>query len=119
MDDSVYAAIQSSSDPITMKQSTDEWVCKFVLKQDQSMEVVEIETISSTLFVWKNGSGPFNSYFCVLLKRKWERYNGKKSILTEMFTDALHNRILILPCLPSCVLLPQWDMIPFLMDHYS
>jgi hypothetical protein len=119
MDDLVHAVIQLSSDPITIEQLTDEFVCNFFLEQDQPIELVEIETISSTLCVFKNYGGPLNSYICVLPKRKWGHYFGQKSILMEMFTDELHTRILILPYLPSCVLLPQWDMIQFLMDHFS
>jgi hypothetical protein len=61
MDDSVYAVIHLSSDPITMAQLTDDFVSKFVLKQDQSMKVVKLETINSTLCVFKNYGGHLNS----------------------------------------------------------
>ncbi len=75
---SVYAAIQSSSDPITMEQLTENFICKFVLEDDQQTVVVKIETISNALCVFKNYGGPSNSYFCVLPKRKWGSYFGEK-----------------------------------------
>jgi hypothetical protein len=74
----VYAVIQSSSDPITTEQLTDNLICNFVLENDQQTEVVEIETISNPLGVFKNYGGPSNSYFCVLPKRKRGRYFGQK-----------------------------------------
>ncbi len=75
---SVYAVIQSSSDPITMEQLIENFICKFVLEDDQQTIVVEIETISNTLCVFKNYGGPLNLYFCVLPKRKWGCYFGEK-----------------------------------------
>jgi hypothetical protein len=75
---SVYAVIQSSSDPITMEQLIENFICKFVLEDDQQTVVVEIETTSNTLCIFKNYGGPLNSYFCVLPKRKWGRYFGEK-----------------------------------------
>jgi hypothetical protein len=74
----VYAVIQSSSDPITMEQLCENFICNFVVEEDQQMEVVEIEIISNPLCVYKNYGGPSNSYFCVLSKRKWGRYFGEK-----------------------------------------
>jgi hypothetical protein len=74
----VYAVIQSSSDPITMEQLIDNFICKFELADDQQRVVVEIETISIALCVFKNYGGPLNSYFCVLPKRKWGCYFGEK-----------------------------------------
>ncbi len=58
---SVYAVIQSSSDPITMEQLIENFICKFVLEDDQQTVVVEIETISNTLCVFNNYGGPLNS----------------------------------------------------------
>jgi hypothetical protein len=52
MQNSVYAVTQSSSDPISIKQLTDEFICSLVLNDDTQIEVVEIETISSTLCVF-------------------------------------------------------------------
>ncbi len=75
---SLYAVIQSSSDPTTMDQLCENFICNFVVEDDQQTVVVEIETISNPLCVYKNYSGPSNSYFCVLPKRKWERYFGEK-----------------------------------------
>jgi hypothetical protein len=66
IDDLVYTLIQPSSEPITMEQLSDELVCKFVLEQDRSTEVVELEIISSTLCVFKNYCGHLHFYFCVL-----------------------------------------------------
>jgi hypothetical protein len=74
----VYAVIQSSSDPITMEQLWENFICNFVVEYNQKTVVVEIETISNLLCVYKNYSGPSNSYFCVLPKRKWGRYFGEK-----------------------------------------
>ncbi len=66
----VYAVIQSSSDPITMEQLCENFICNFVVEDDQQMEVGEIETISNPLCVYKNFGGPLNSYLSVLSKRK-------------------------------------------------
>ncbi len=69
MQNSIYAVIQSSSDPISMEQLTDKFICSFVFNENTPSDVVEIETISSSLCVLKNYGGPSNSYFCVLPKR--------------------------------------------------
>jgi hypothetical protein len=53
-------------------------MCNFVVEDNQPMVVVEIETISNLLCVYKNYGGPSNYYFCVLPKRKWGRYFGEK-----------------------------------------
>jgi hypothetical protein len=74
----LYAVIQSSSDPITMEQLSKNFICNFVVEDDQQMVVVEIETISNLLCVFKNCGGPSNFYFCVLPKRKWGCYFGEK-----------------------------------------
>jgi hypothetical protein len=74
---SAYAIIQSSSDPITMEQLCENFICNFVVEDDQQT-VAEIETISNPLWVYKNYGGPSNSYFCVLPKRKWGHYFGEK-----------------------------------------
>jgi hypothetical protein len=77
---SVYAVIQTSSDPITMEQLSENFTCNFAveIEEDQQTVVVEIETISNPLCVFKNYSGPSNSYFCVLPNRKWGCYFGEK-----------------------------------------
>ncbi len=75
---SVYAVLQSSSDLISMEQLTDEFICSFVIDDHQPTEVVEVESISSTLCVFKNYGGPLHSYFCALPQRKWGRYFGQK-----------------------------------------
>ncbi len=43
----VYAAIQSSSDLITMEQLCENFICNFVVEDNQQRVVVEIETISN------------------------------------------------------------------------
>jgi hypothetical protein len=83
MQNSIYAVIQSSRDPIPMEQLADEFICSFVLNDNTQTDVVEIETISSTLCVLKNYGGPSNSYFCVLSKRRWGHYFGQKNLLSE------------------------------------
>jgi hypothetical protein len=70
--------IQSSSDPITMEQLSENFMCNFLVEDNQQMVVVEIETISNPLCVLKNYAGPLSSYFCVLPKRKWRLYFGEK-----------------------------------------
>ena len=66
----VYAVMQSSSDPITMDKLCENFICNFVVEDDQQTVIVEIEKISNPLCVFKNYGGPLNSYFCVLPKRK-------------------------------------------------
>jgi hypothetical protein len=91
MQNYVYAVIQSSSGPISMEQLTDKFICSSVLNDDTQTEVVEIETISSTLCVLKNYDGHLNSYFCGLPKRKWGHYFGQKILPSErsyVFTKA-------------------------------
>jgi hypothetical protein len=74
----VYVVIQSSSNPITMDQLCENFICNFVVEDNQQTVVVEIETISNPLCVYMNYGGPSNPYFCVLTKRKWGRYFGEK-----------------------------------------
>ncbi len=50
----VYVVIQSSSEPITMEQLCENFICNFVVEDDQNTVVVEIETISNLLCVYKN-----------------------------------------------------------------
>ncbi len=50
----VYGVIQSSSDPITMEQLCENFICNFVVEDNQQTVVVEIETISNPLCVNKN-----------------------------------------------------------------
>jgi hypothetical protein len=79
MEGSVYAVLQSSpSNSISMEQLTDEFICSFVIEDHQPTEVVEVESISSVLCVFKNNGGPSHSYFCALPQRKWGRYFGQK-----------------------------------------
>ncbi len=74
----VYAVIQSPSDPITMDQLCENFICNFAVEDNQQRVVVEIDTISNPLCAYKNYGGVSNSYFCVLPKRKWGRYFGEK-----------------------------------------
>jgi hypothetical protein len=48
---SVYVVIQSSSDPITMEQLSENFTCNFVVEDSQQMVVVEVETIRNLLCV--------------------------------------------------------------------
>jgi hypothetical protein len=61
-----------------MKQLSENFICNFVIEDNQQTVVVEIETISNPLCVFKNYGGTSNSYFCVLPKRKWGHYFGEK-----------------------------------------
>ncbi len=78
MEGSIYAVLRSSSNPISMEQLTDEFICSFVINVHQPTEVIEVETISSALCVFKNYGGPLHSYFCALPQRKWGHYFGQK-----------------------------------------
>ena len=94
MKGSVYAVLQSSSDPISMEQLTDEFIGSFVINDLQPTEVVEVETISSALCVFKNYGGPSHSYFCALPKRKWGRYFGQKITRYYLISDAIHKKMI-------------------------
>jgi hypothetical protein len=61
-----------------MEHLSENFICNFVVEDNQQMVVVEIETISNPLCVFKNYCGSSNSYFCVLPKRKWGHYFGEK-----------------------------------------
>jgi hypothetical protein len=61
-----------------MEQLSENFICNFVVEDDQQTVVVEIETIINRLCVFKNYGGTSNSYFCVLPKRKLGRYFGEK-----------------------------------------
>ena len=62
-----------------MEQLCEKFICNFVVEDDEQTVVVEIETFSNPLCVFKNYGGPLNSYFCVLPKRKWGCYFGEKT----------------------------------------
>jgi hypothetical protein len=51
MQNSIYAINQSSSDPIFMEKLTDKFVRSFVLNGNTPTDVVEIETISSSVCI--------------------------------------------------------------------
>jgi hypothetical protein len=70
--------MQSSSDPITMEHTSENFICNFVVKDDQQTVVVKIEIISNPLCDFKNHGGPLKSYFSVLPKRKLGCYFGEK-----------------------------------------
>ncbi len=65
------AVIQSSNDPISMEKMTQEFICKFKLPSNTPTSVVEIESISNPLCVFKNYGGSESEYFCALSQRKW------------------------------------------------
>ena len=62
----------------TMDQLCENFICNFVVEDNQQRVVVEIETISNPLCVYNNYGGLSHSYFCVLPKRKWGCYFGEK-----------------------------------------
>jgi hypothetical protein len=78
MENTIYGVIQSSIIPITMEELIDKFVRSFVLDHHQQTEIVKIDTIRTTLCIFKNYCGPLNLYFCVLPKRKWGHYLGEK-----------------------------------------
>jgi hypothetical protein len=79
MDNTIYAVIQSLIILITMEQLIDKFVCSFVLDHHRRTEIVKIDTIRTTLCIFKNYGGPLNLYFCVLPKRNWGQYFGEKN----------------------------------------
>ncbi len=135
MEGSVYAVHQSSSNPISMEQLTDEFIWSFVIKDHQPTEVVEVETISSTLCVFKNYEGPSHSYFCALPQRKWGHYFGQKILDINWLVMAfikndrwqiyhhLHSSVnhlrscesLVFKLLLVCILInTEWSLVPLL-----
>jgi hypothetical protein len=74
MDNCIYAVIQLLIIPITMEQLIDKFVCSFVLDHHRRTEIVKIDTIRTTLCIFKNYGSPLNLYFCILPKRKWGCY---------------------------------------------
>jgi hypothetical protein len=76
-----YAVVQSTNDVINMEKLTKEFVCKFSLQPNTPTSVVDIETISNPLLVFKNYGGSMSEYFCILPQRKWGRYFGKRIIV--------------------------------------
>jgi hypothetical protein len=77
----IYAVVQSTNDAMTLEKLTKEFVCKFSLQPNTPTSVVEIETISNPLLVFKNYGGSTSEYFCVHPQRKWGRYFGEKIIV--------------------------------------
>jgi hypothetical protein len=69
-----------------MEQITDQFMCSFVLDDYQKTEVVDVETISCALCVFKNYGGPLQSYFCVLPKRKWGHFLSENITLDPKWT---------------------------------
>ena len=76
-----YAVVQSSNHVMTIKKLTEYFVCKFSLPPNTPTSVVEIESISNPLLVFKNYDGSTSEYFCVLPQRKWGRYFGERIIV--------------------------------------
>ncbi len=94
MEGSVYAVLQSSSNPISMEQLTDEFIHSFVIDNHQPTEVVEVESISSALCVFKNYGGPSHSYFCAPPQRKWGCYFGQKITRYQLVSDGIHEMMI-------------------------
>jgi hypothetical protein len=76
-----YAVVQLSNDAMSMEQMTEDFVCKFALQPNTPTSVVEIESISNSLLVFKNYGGSTSEYFCTLPQRKWGRYFGERIIV--------------------------------------
>jgi hypothetical protein len=64
------AVIQSSNDPMSMEKMTQDYNWKFKLPSNTPTSVVEIESISNPLCVFKNYGGSKTEYFCALSERK-------------------------------------------------
>ena len=75
------AVVQSSNNPISMEKMTQEFICKFNLPSNTPTSVVEIDSISNPLCVFKNYGGSESEYFCALPQRKWSRYFGDKIVI--------------------------------------
>ena len=75
------AVIQTSNDPMSMEKMTQDFICKFKLPSNTPTSVVEIESISNPLCVFKNYGGSKTEYFCALPERKWSRYFGDRIVI--------------------------------------
>ena len=60
--------VQSSNNPISMEKMTQEFICKFNLPSNTPTSVVEIDSISNPLCVFKNYGGSESEYFVRYLK---------------------------------------------------
>jgi hypothetical protein len=66
---------------MSTEKMTEDFVCKFMLQSNTPTSVVEIESISNPLLVFKNYGGSTSEYFCALPQRKWGRYFGERIIV--------------------------------------
>ncbi len=68
MEEKYCAVVQSSNDPISMEMMTQEFICKLNLPSNTQASVVEIDSISNPLCVFKNYGGSESEYFVHYLK---------------------------------------------------
>ena len=73
-------AIQSSNNPISIEMMTVEFICKFTVDPTTPTSVVEIQSISNPLCVFKNYGGSKSEYLCALPQRYWSRFFGDRII---------------------------------------
>ena len=70
--------IQSSNNPMTIEMMTEEFICKFTMDPNTPTSVVEIQSISNPLCVFKNYGGSKSEYFCASPQRYWSRFFGDR-----------------------------------------
>ena len=80
-DDTIYASIVTSAQPVTMTMMEEDFVVSFEMTFDDGhFTLVEISSIAHPLFVFEDYGGPDNKYFCVLPRRRWGRFFGRRVI---------------------------------------
>jgi hypothetical protein len=100
-----------------MEQLCENFICNLVFEDNQPTVVVEIETISNLLCVYKNYGGPSNSYFCVLPKRKWRHYFLEiRFLLSKHFCHSLQNKMHVL-CHSQCPIFCSMGIIDFILNR--
>ena len=72
--------IQSSNNPISIEMMTVEFICKFTVDPTTPTSVVEIQSISNPLCVFKNYGGSKSEYFCASPQQYWSRFFGDRII---------------------------------------
>ena len=82
--DTVYAVVQSATEPVSSEKLMSEFVSRFEVNEhlDDHTCVIPVECISSPLFVFENSGGSIREYFCVLTRKKWGRYFGGQVVIT-------------------------------------
>ena len=80
-DDTIFASIVTSAQPVTMTMMEEDFVVSFEMTfDDDHYMLVDISCIAHPLFVFEDYGGPDNKYFCVLPRRLWGKYFGKRKI---------------------------------------